>query len=153
MKKLLIVISIITFAVVCDMFDNRTEVARAAVEKQYNNPEKMPAHMIGFKKTNGESFESRIVYEPGMHKIYKLYYTAEFESEISGFIVEDDKGSAFPRIFNQKEEEKFFDAQGRFLYYNFGYNQKKDIKAHEKFYIKSYVLLRKRENGWEQIDE
>ncbi len=137
------------FAVSCSLLDNKTEVARKAVKKKYENLRvKLSAHMIDFTKTNGESFESKVLFEPGMHKIYKLYYTAEFKAGISGFILEDKTGSAFPRIFNKDEISSNFDIGQRW-----GYYQKRTLKENESFYIKSYVLLRQKENGWEQIDE
>jgi hypothetical protein len=65
---------------------------------------------------------------------------------MDGFIMENTKNeSAYPTIYNGRNQGLDQDADGNFRYSNFGYNAKREIKSGKTFYIKSYVLLRKTE--------
>ncbi|WP_439516270.1 hypothetical protein [Sediminibacterium sp.] len=154
MKKLLVTFLLIVCFSSCDSLDDRTSVAKEAVKEIYNNPKRFPAHMVGFQKTDGENFESKIIFEPGVHQLYKLFYTAEYEVDVDGFTMENKKNaSTYPTIFNERNKGLDHDENGNFIYQNFGYSIKRDIKKGDRFYIKSYVILRKKENTWEYIPE
>jgi hypothetical protein len=154
MKRFLFTFLAIVYFSSCDSLDNKIDVAKEAVKERYDNPKRFPAHMVSFQKTDGESFESKIIFEPGVHTLYKLFYTAEFESEMAGFIMKNEKNeSAYPTIYNERNKGLDQDENGNFAYSNFGYKAKREIKVGERFYIKSYVLLRKTENGWQYVAE
>lgn len=154
MKRVLITFLAITCFSSCDSLDNKTAVAKEAVKKRYDNPKRFPAHMVGFQKTDGENFESTIAFEPGVHKLYKLFYTAEYEAEVNGFIMENEKsGSVYPTIYNERNKGLDQNEHGNFAYSNFGYKVKREIKVGDRFYIRSYVILQQKESGWEFIAE
>ena len=150
MKKLLMGFLIAFNLSSCEMFDNRIEIAKASIERKYSDNDRMPARMVGFEKTDGESFESKIVFEPGTHKVYKLYYKAEYESDVDGFVWEKD-GQAFPTVYNDRNKGLDCDANGNFAW-GTGY-QKRFLNAHGRFFVTGYVILRNMEGGWKQINE
>ena len=123
-----------------ESLDNRTNVARDYVEnRQYQY---FPAKLIEFVKTNGEEFEGKEFLESGTQKMYKLYYTAVYESLEAGYIeVSIEDNSAYPEIFTE-ENKGNLPAN---LY------QQKEINVHDKFEIKGYVALKKTDNGWKAI--
>jgi len=154
MKKILLTFLAFLYFSSCDTFDDKIKVAQEAVKERYDNPKRFPAQMVGFQKTDGESFESKISFEPGIHKLYKLFYSAEYEAEVDGFIMENEKNeSAYPTIYNERNKGLDHDANGNFAYSIFGYKVKREIKVGDRFYIKSYVILRQKESGWEYIAE
>lgn len=149
MKKSVLILILMVLFISCSLYDNRVAIAKRHVEEQYlQNQDEFPVKIVGFEKTNGESFESKIWREPGIHKIYKLYYTATFETLTAGYIaVYKANGSARPRIFDTKTNA-VADVNANALYGLKDSYEIKEIKALDKIQIKGYLFLKRTENGW-----
>lgn len=144
-QLILAVVIVILFGS-CDAFDNKVELAKKHVEEQYSQQDKFPVELVDFEKTNGEQFESTVWLEPGIHKIYKLYYTATFEALTDGYVeVNKTNGSTYPIIYNERTKGLNCRADGSFMYEGY---EKKEIKLRDKIQIKGYVFFKKTERGW-----
>jgi uncharacterized protein YxeA len=147
MKKLATCLLSIILLISCELFDNRVEIAKRHVEEQYlQHQDDFPAKMVGFEKTNGENLSGTIWMESGTHKIYKLYYTATFEALTDGYVeVNKTTGSTYPIIYNERTKGLNCRADGSFIYEGY---EKKELKIHDKIYIKGFVFFKKTESGW-----
>ena len=127
-RLILAVVFVINFFS-CDAFDNKIELAKKHIEEQYSQHDEFPVELVDFEKTNEEQFESTVWLEPGIHKIYKLYYTATFEALTNGYVeVNTTNGSAYPIIYNEKTKGLNCHADGSFMYEGY---EKKEIKVHD----------------------
>lgn len=147
MKKLaMIAIVFVSILYSCNSFDNRVELAQKHVEEQYYHQDNFPVKLLDFEKTNGEQFQSTVWLEPGVHKIYKLSYTATFEVLTDGYIeVNKTNGSIFPIIYNEKTRGLNCREDGSFMYDGY---EKKEVKIKDKIQIRGIVLFKKTEKGW-----
>lgn len=152
MKKLAIIVIVFgSLLNSCNSFDSKVELAQKHVEEQYYHQDNFPVKLLDFEKTNGEQFQSTVWLKPGVHKIYKLSYTATFEVLTDGYVeVNKSNGSAYPIIYNEKTKGLNYRTDGSFLYEGY---EKKEVKIHDKILIKGFVYFKMTKNGWEYTPE